>query len=469
MWMKELFTLFNWGLIIVALQKNSLIRKFMFLLISIVIFGTCPQVFAEQREPNEQTISSESFLREITDYNESSSTTKTEKAQTKWMERIFEPIIKYSPVDVEVPYTILPDALGSWKNFKKQMEEKYGTSIGIVLDDHHQQILSGPGGREGRNIFWWNVTVKQKLWKGGRIIAKARGSNTDGNPPNGITPLVGSRLNLDWAAYETEMLYVANLYLEQKMFNDKFLLAIGKITFPSYFDENKYGSWDFFSHSLARNQAFPHRYHTIGVLGRYDVTDKLYVQAGTTDAQGIRSETGLNTAFHDESYLITMGEVGIKTQNKKRLEGNYRFDVWYNPQPLTRYDGRGVESDSTGYGVSFDQALTDKLGGFFRYGWNDGRVNKFSNCWSVGGIYKGPIPQRDKDVLGFGVAQGITHEDFRRANNATDTETIIEVYYKIFVTEWCSLTLDIQTLLNPGTNSSNETGVIPGFRLKILL
>jgi len=134
-----------------------------------------------------------------------------------------------------------------------------------------------------------------------------------------------------------------------------------------------------------------------------------------------------------------------------------------------RYDGKGVERDNIGCGVSFDQAITEQLGAFFRYGWNDERVNKFSNCWSAGGNYKGPIPQRSKDVLGFGVTQGITSTDFRRANNTTNTETIIEAYYKIFVTDWCSLTLDIQTLINTGTNSNNDNAVIPGFRLKVLL
>jgi hypothetical protein len=187
---------------------------------------------------DEQTNSFEMLTKEDTSGN-SSVCPESRKDSTRWMDRLFSPIIKYSPADVEVPYTILPDALQSWKNFKKQMEEKYGTSIGITLDDHHQHILNGPGARKGRNIFWWNLTVKQELWEGGRLIFKARGSTTDGNPPHGITPLVGTKLNLDWAAYETELFYVANVYLEQKLLNDKLLIAIGKLSFPDYFDENK--------------------------------------------------------------------------------------------------------------------------------------------------------------------------------------------------------------------------------------
>lgn len=396
------------------------------------------------------------------------------KTQSNLLERLFgisPPRVKYSPVEGPVlPYEAVPNWLQSWKDFKKQMEDKYGTSIGIVLDDHHQQIVNGPGTGEGRNIFWWNVTIKQKLWEDGKLIFKVRGSNDDGEPlpPNGITPLVGTRLNLDWAAYETKECYVANLYLEQKLLDKKLLIAIGKLTFPEYFDENKVAGWDFFSHSLARNHLFPHKYHTIGALGRYDLSEWLYMQAGVTDAEGIRSETGLNTTFDGDDYFMTMGEMGIKAKTSKGLEGNYRFDVWCDPLPLARHDGKGFERDTVGFGTSFDQALTDKVGAFFRYGWDDGRVRKFSNYWSFGGTWKGPVSSREKDILGFGVGQGITHEDFREAKNATASETIFETYYKINITDWCSLTLDMQTLLNPGTNADNDTSVIPGLRLKMV-
>ena len=151
------------------------------------MFRINTQSFAQQEEGNEQACSTSQDI--------------SNKGPADWLSGIWKPLIKYTPADIVIPYTLLPDTLDSWKDFKKNMEDKYGTSIGIVLDDHHQQILNGPGARKGRNIFWWNLTVKQRLWKCGNLVFKARGSNTDGNPPNGITPSVGSRLNLDWAAY----------------------------------------------------------------------------------------------------------------------------------------------------------------------------------------------------------------------------------------------------------------------------
>ncbi len=380
------------------------------------------------------------------------------------------PPIKYSPAEGEVSSPDgLPQWLGDWKRFKTDLEQRYGTKVGLVLDDHYQHIAQGPGEGEGDNVFWWNLSIDQRLWKGGTLRFKARGSDPHDDPPVGITPLVGTKLNLDWAAYETSAAYIANLYLEQKFSDDKLTVAIGKITFPNYFDENKVAGWDFFSHALARNQLFPHRYHTIGALLRYDPTDWLYLQLGTTDARGIRSETGLNTMFDGDTELITMGEVGIKTDGFAGRQGNYRFDVWHDSRHIARHDGNGTESGMIGFGVSFDQMITKSVGAFFRYGVEDGDVRTFGQFWSLGGTWKGPFSPRRDDVLGFGMAQGLTDRSYRLAKNGTPTETLLETYYKLRLSDYMSLTFDCQVLFDPGANPSNETAIIPGLRLKISL
>jgi carbohydrate-selective porin OprB len=63
---------------------------------------------------------------------------------------------------------------------------------------------------------------------------------------------------------------------------------------------------------------------------------------------------------------------------------------------------------------------------------------------------------------------GPASDDYRDVKNASHSETILESHYKIQVCQWVSVTLDCQVLLNPGTNSDNETAVIPGSRLKLV-
>jgi carbohydrate-selective porin OprB len=380
------------------------------------------------------------------------------------------PPIKYSPAEGHIrPPQDVPSWLGAWRRFKEDMEQWYGTRIGLVLDNRYQHILRGENDGRGHNIFWWNLSIDQPVWEGGLLRFKARGSNTqEGGPPNGISRLVGTRLNVDWAAYETDWGYIANLYLEQKFLDNKLMAAVGKITFPNYFDENKIAGWDFFSHSLARNQVFPHKYHTIGALLRYDPLDWMYLQIGTTDAKGIRSETGLNTTFDGDTTLITMGELGIKTKVLNGRAGNYRFDVWHDARTFSRLDGTGTENGVVGAGVSFDQMLTDNAGAFFRCGIDDGDVLTFGRYWSTGGTWTGLLTGDGKDVVGFGVGQGVTSHDYRAAYGATRTETLLETYYKLPLTGYMALELDCQVLLHPGADRDTDTAVIPGVRVQLI-
>ncbi len=363
------------------------------------------------------------------------------------------------------------DWFKAWQKMKKDLEQTTGTSFSLNLDEHMQCVLNGPGEGNERDLFWWNLTVTQKLWKDAKLIVRVRGSSHahgqhNPAPPHGISPLVNPKLNLDWMWSETTCIYVANLYVEQKLLDNKLMIAVGKINESVYFDTNDLGSWDFLSHSIAKNQAFPHKYHTIGAVVRYDPTDWLYFQAGAIDAQGIRSEMGTNTAFTGPAWFQSMYEVGLKS-NFAGKKGNYRFELWHDPSHLTRWDGHGTENSTVGFGISFDQMITDKLGAFLKYGLTDGDVRTFGNTWCVGAIYKGLLPGRPKDVLALGFCQGIPDDPYRVSKHSKAQESLFETYYKIQVTDWCTIYPDVQVLLNPGMNPVNDVGVFAGIRVKL--
>ena len=57
---------------------------------------------------------------------------KSNKGPADWLSGIWKPIIKYTPADIVIPYTLLPDTLDSWKKFKKNMEDKYLTDAFMI-------------------------------------------------------------------------------------------------------------------------------------------------------------------------------------------------------------------------------------------------------------------------------------------------------------------------------------------------
>ncbi len=200
--------------------------------------------------------------------------------------------------------------------------------------------------------------------------------------------------------------------------------------------------------------------------------DRFYVQAAVADSRAQPGQTGFKTAFHDqgEDHTFSIYEVGVSPEIRG-MAGNYRLLFWYDPQPLARFDGSGTWRDDTGFGLSFDQQVTQRVTLLARYGFAHGQVRQFSNVWSLGASLAEPIPGRKKDVLGLAMAQGLFSEDFREARDAAPQETIFEVYYSLPIGKHIIVSPDLQVLLNPdpvGHPAGTQPDVIGGVRLVVV-
>ncbi|HOF17480.1 MAG TPA: carbohydrate porin, partial [Phycisphaerae bacterium] len=345
------------------------------------------------------------------------------------------------------------------------MAKMTGTEVCICTETVSQVILNGSGENKNRTVFFWDLGVTQKLWTGAKLVVHTRGGT--GRGPGHLIAGGGSpMLNINHKAGEPEAIYISHLFLEQKLFDNKLTVSAGKLDYGDFFDTNEAASWNFTSYALARNPLIPTPWHALGAVVRYDPTDWLYVQAGVFDAQASGTETGLNTAFHDEDYTVSMYEAGLRHKWGERV-GNYRFILWYDPQPHSRIDGNGSERDDLGFALSFDQQVTDKITAFLRYGWANEHVRNNRQFWNVGFTWQGPIAARPADDLGFSVGQTITGHDYRKANGATSSETLFETYYRIRFTEWLALSPNVQVMIHPGASPDNDVAVMAGLRLTV--
>jgi hypothetical protein len=144
------------------------------------------------------------------------------------------------------------------------------------------------------------------------------------------------------------------------------------------------------------------------------------------------------------------------------LEGNYRFYGWYAGYNHSKLDdGRnpidGDKDKGWGVGISADQQVTEIIGLFGRFAWNNDDVYVVQWEASGGVNLKGLIPGRDEDDLGVGFA-ALTPGDRYDQN---DPEYHLEVYYRIAVTENLAFTPDVQYVWNPGGDSDND-GIFAG-------
>ncbi len=283
----------------------------------------------------------------------------------------------------------------------------------------------------------------------------------------------------------------------QRLLDDRLEFRLGMLDGGDLVDGNAYASsagGQFPNAALEHNPTIPLT-TGLGLFVKAWPTDYFYAQALVADPDkdndyNRRGTGGWRSGFHGEDRFRAFAEFGLLPHympcaEGSLLPGHYRFGLWLNPQGQTKFindfGGRlraRSRSGDVGWYLSFDQmvwkendAAKDKqgLGVFARYGFAHPDVNIVNHFWSAGLSYEGLIPERDGDVMGFGVAQSILSKTFRHnVNNLADRETVYDLYYKIDLTPWCKITPDLQWITHPSGQKSARDALTAGIRVEIV-
>jgi carbohydrate-selective porin OprB/uncharacterized coiled-coil protein SlyX len=286
-----------------------------------------------------------------------------------------------------------------------------------------------------------------------------------------------SNVNRDSGDSEAKV-EVTEFWYEQDLFNDKAVATFGKLDSTAYFDQNEAANDEtaqFLGHIFRNSPVIEFPDNGAGVRFAWLPADWLELGYGLFDGTGSWEDIG--------DSLFNIGQVHFKT-NFLNLPGNYRFYAWNNNADHTKWLDSGKTKESAyGFGLSFDQKISDVVTLFSRYGWQnpeaynpditaaDGSNYSLEQSWSAGFQVEGSPWGREKDVFAFAVGQVMPSDDYKKANNLlAKTEGHLEAYYRIYVNEHLSISPDLQYIWNPyGKDvSGNTSGIfIGGMRLQV--
>lgn len=380
---------------------------------------------------------------------------------------------------------------GGWFGLGGPLEER-GIAVAVGVTQVFQANTSGGlRTRDGSDQYAGSYDLEVEVdleallgLTGGSLLALAEGSWNEGINDEWVGALMG--VNDD--AGGDRSIDLTELYYEQALLDGRLRVRVGKINLtggfecrhcPVAFDGNSFANDEtaqFLNGALVNNPTIPFPDNGLGVVVHLEPVEGFYLSAGVADADADARETGFNTAFRGPDNFFSVFEMGVVQHAALpcgEAPGAYRVGLWYDPQPKERFDGRGVERDDLGFYLSVDQMLHREngedgqgLGVFGRFGLADDAVNEIRTFWSAGARYQGLVPDRDDDVLGFGVAQG-------RLSSAADfdsrTETVFELYYNCMITPWLSVTPDVQVVINPGGGGAADDAVVLGVRVQVAL
>lgn len=181
--------------------------------------------------------------------------------------------------------------------------------------------------------------------------------------------------------------------------------------------------------------------------------------------------------------VFISGQLNFKPGLIQEKEGNYRLYGWTNTKKYTKWtEPSETDCSNYGFGISFDQQLSDLAGVFARYGWEDGKVYfdsdplesgddvSLSQSWSLGVQFMPALLSSD-DVFALAYGQVAPSSDYKEVNGLNgETENHIEIYYKWQVNDYLTITPDVHIIQNPfGKDAYNgdSTIFVGGMRTQI--
>ena len=264
---------------------------------------------------------------------------------------------------------------------------------------------------------------------------------------------------------------VTELWYEQALFKEKAALTFGKLDPTAYFDNNEVANDEttqFLGRVFRNSPTIEFPDNTAGIRLSYMPIEWLELGYGVFDGNSDWEKIGDN--------LFNIGQVTFKTNFFNR-PGNYRLLGWNNNVYHTKWLDTAKEKEAAyGFGLSFDQKLTDITTAFCRYGWQNPEVYNpgitatsgdnysLEQSWSAGLQVEGKPWGREKDVLAFAVGQIFPSDDYKKAGSSTittpnaKTEGHLEAYYNIHINDHLSISPDFQYIWNPfGKDIADDT------------
>ena len=280
----------------------------------------------------------------------------------------------------------------------------------------------------------------------------------------------------------------------------------GKFSVVDFIDQNTWGSdshLQFLNWTSDNNGAFDYaantRGYTDGVLLEYDdhwFTARFVEALMPKTANGINLDAdaararaeNLEFSAHGKLIAHRSGAIRLLAYLNHANMGNYRqaiaqFESSAGGESVpditaTRRQGR----HKYGFGLNFEQSLTDSFGVFGRLGWSDGRNESFAytevdRTLQLGAFSTGARWHRPNDRAGATfVANGIVaaHQQYLALGGVGfilgdggltyGPEKIFEGFYTAHLWRGLYTSFDLQHFNNPGYNQARGPVTVPGLR-----
>ncbi len=230
--------------------------------------------------------------------------------------------------------------------------------------------------------------------------------------------------------------------------------------FPMYnFDGGSYDAnqqINFVNEALSQNASSAYPTASLGGYATWAPNDTWSFTAGFQDANNVSGETislhkfgkGRFTSFVSATYSPEIAGLG---------EGSYSLLLYHQPSVSAQPD------NSTGWSVNLQQALGDTWAVFARISGGTSQLESIKQSYVAGVVCNNPFRRNALDQIGIA---GAVNKLSQTANGSgtRSVESVAEAYWAFGISNFMTLTPDIQVYINPGADPDQRTATVASLR-----
>ena len=349
----------------------------------------------------------------------------------------------------------------AYNDFKADLNKKAGIQYSLDVSFLAQKGVPNGGKTAMQTVYApslsWQM-FNNDTWGTGTLSASYTAVRYWGNRADNI----GNRLYLANAIndFSTPQNSFDQLTYTHALFNNTVSLTIGQ--FPIYdFDGSQYGSnqqTGFVNYALSQNASETYPIAGLGAYVQVNPTSEVSVAAGFQNARNVGGETLSGKGWGDHRFT-SFGSISF-TPTINGRSGQYSVLVYNQPNVVTQ------PQNTTGWSVNISQNLTDSFGVFVRANAATGSSMPVKQSYVLGGVYTNP--QKQSNQIGLAVAYNKVAKQYF-AEPVRSFETVVEGYISFGVTQFLTITPDIQLYVHPALRKNRKYGTVFSLRGTIQL
>jgi porin len=296
-----------------------------------------------------------------------------------------------------------------------------------------------------------------------------------------------------------ETFHLINIAYQQKLFDDRVELRLGRIAAGDDFLVSPY-NYVFVQNGFDGNPvgiffnspgmtAYPN--DTWGALVKVRPTARTYIMGGVYNGDpSIRANDKHGVDFSMDGPVFAIGEIAYQPNSlpgDRGLIGNYKAGFWYDNSLYTDFNTGAVNRGNWGFYGMFDQVLVRfgesashrglGIAGSFLAS-PDQSISQMPYFFTVALVTRGIFASRPRDIIGLGVVYGHFSNDlqnFQRRAQQLDPnvgvqshETVVEFTYRLALLKSALyIQPDLQYVFRPGGTGQISDAFVLGAQVAV--